>query len=56
MAATARAEPTAPEMLRAVLVLVESGELTASSPEARRLVRRIEGAIAALEASGLAEI
>jgi hypothetical protein len=43
-------EPTAAELLRALLELVEAGELDANSPEAMRMVTRLQGAIAALEA------
>jgi len=38
-------------MLRAVLTAVEAGELEAGSSRARALVRRIEGAAAALDAA-----
>jgi hypothetical protein len=37
------------ELLRQVLELVDDGALDASSPQARRMVRRIEGAVAALD-------
>jgi hypothetical protein len=43
-------EPSAAELLRSVLELVETGELEANSAHAVALVRRIEGAIVALEA------
>jgi hypothetical protein len=43
-------EPTAAELLRALLDLVEAGELDANSPEAVRMVTRLQGAVAALEA------
>ncbi len=36
-------------LLGRLLDLVESGELTATSSQAKRLLRRIEGAIAALD-------
>lgn len=39
----------AAEVLSAVLEAVERGELVADTPQARRLVRRIEGAVAALD-------
>jgi len=37
------------ELLRRVLALVEAGELSAESSQAKRLLRRIEGAAAALD-------
>ncbi len=39
----------AAEMLRLLLDAVDRGELTASTPEERRNVRRLEGMLAALE-------
>lgn len=50
----------AAEGIRRLLDLVEQGEIEADSPQARRLLRRLEGAQAALEAdqvgkSGAAE-
>jgi hypothetical protein len=38
--------------LRALLEAVDRGEIEAETPQARRLVRRLEGALAALEADG----
>lgn len=35
-------------MLRAVLAAIEAGEIEANTPKARALVRRMEGAVAAL--------
>jgi hypothetical protein len=37
-------------LLRRLLAAVERGELTAETPQARSLLRRLEGAVAALEA------
>jgi hypothetical protein len=37
-------------LLRRLLAAVERGELTAQTPQARSLLRRLEGAVAALEA------
>lgn len=42
----------AAETIRAVLAAVESGELVADNPRAVALVRRLEGALIALEALG----
>jgi hypothetical protein len=39
----------AADLLRRLLAAVESGELDASSSSARRLLRRVEGAISVLE-------
>ena len=39
----------AAETLRRLLEAVEDGALSASTPEGRRILRRIEGAIAALD-------
>ena len=39
-------------LLRAVLRAVDVGDLDASSPQGKRLLRRIEGAISALETQG----
>lgn len=36
-------------LLRRVLAAVERGELTASTPQGRALLRRIEGAVSALD-------
>ena len=41
-------DPTAAEMLRSLLDLVDRGELTADSEAAKRTVLRIQGAVAAL--------
>jgi len=41
------------ELLRRVLDLVEAGELSAESSQAKRLLRRIEGAAAALDPDAL---
>jgi hypothetical protein len=38
------------DLLASLLALIESGEIDASSPQGRRMVRRIEGALAALRA------
>lgn len=38
------------KVLREVLDLIEAGELTASTPQAIAAVRRLEGAVSALEA------
>lgn len=39
----------AAELLRRILAAVERGEIDAASPAARRLLRRLEGALAAWE-------
>ncbi len=39
----------AAEGLRRLLAAVEAGEIDAETPQARRLVRRLEGAVAAWE-------
>lgn len=39
----------AAEAIRAVLTAIEAGELTADTPRALALVRRLEGALVALE-------
>jgi len=49
--ASKRARQEAAEQLRAILAGVAAGELDASSPQARAIIRRIEGAVIALEAS-----
>lgn len=38
-------------VLRRLLAVVEAGELDADTPQARRLLRRLEGAVAAWEVS-----
>ena len=40
----------AADLLRRILAAVERGEIDAASPAARRLLRRLEGALAAWEA------
>jgi hypothetical protein len=45
----------AAELLRRVLALVESGELSADGPAGAGLVRRLEGALIAVEAMSVAE-
>lgn len=45
------ARQEAASILKAVLEAVEKGELAAATPQARRLLRRIEGAVVALEAT-----
>lgn len=42
-------ESEAAETIRAVLAAIEAGELTADTPRAVALVRRLEGALVALE-------
>jgi hypothetical protein len=42
---------TTADLLADLLTLIETGELDAGSPQARRMVRRIEGALAALRAA-----
>jgi hypothetical protein len=39
----------AAEALRRLLAAVEAGEIDADTPQARRLLRRLEGAIGAIE-------
>ncbi len=41
--------PQAARVLRAILKAVDVGELEAPGPEGKRLIRRVEGAITALE-------
>lgn len=39
------------EVVRAILQAVERGEIEAETPQARRLLRRLEGAVAAWDAA-----
>lgn len=48
--ATARDRRAAARVLRRLVEAVDRGEVTADTPQDRRYLRRIEGAIAALEA------
>lgn len=45
----------AAELLRRVLALVESGDLSADGPAGSGFVRRLEGALLAVEAMSVAE-
>ncbi len=50
MASTMATRREVAALLRRVLAMVERGELKADDPVSRRFLRRLEGAVAALEA------
>jgi hypothetical protein len=50
MATTKRTRQEVAAFLRRFLAMVDRGELLAEDPVSRRIMRRVEGAVAALEA------